>query len=34
VWLGEVVHWQDWVAVALMMVAIASVLLPARAAKS
>lgn len=30
VWLGEVVHWQDWVAVALMMVAIASVLLPSR----
>ena len=31
-WLGEAVHWQDWVAVALMMVAIASVLWPARAA--
>ncbi len=30
VWLGEVVHWQDWVAVALMMVAIASVLWPSR----
>ncbi|RQO37484.1 EamA family transporter [Variovorax sp. KBW07] len=32
VWLGEVVHWQDWVAVVLMMVAIASVLWPARGA--
>jgi len=32
VWLGEAAHWQDWVAVALMMVAIASVLWPARAA--
>jgi drug/metabolite transporter (DMT)-like permease len=30
-WLGEVLHWQDWAAVALMMVAIASVLWPARA---
>jgi drug/metabolite transporter (DMT)-like permease len=29
-WLGEVLHWQDWAAVILMMVAIASVLLPAR----
>lgn len=29
-WLKEAVHWQDWVAVALMMVAIASVLWPAR----
>lgn len=29
-WLGEAVHWQDWVAVALMMVAIASVLWPTR----
>lgn len=29
-WLGESVHWQDGVAVALMMVAIASVLWPAR----
>ena len=29
-WLGEAVHWQDWVAVVLMMVAIASVLWPAR----
>lgn len=28
-WLGEVLHWQDWAAVALMMVAIASVLWPA-----
>jgi drug/metabolite transporter (DMT)-like permease len=32
VWLGEVVHWQDWVAVALMMAAIASVLWPSRSA--
>jgi len=30
VWLGEAVHWQDYVAVMLMMVAIASVLWPAR----
>jgi drug/metabolite transporter (DMT)-like permease len=29
-WLGEQLHWQDWAAVALMMVAIASVLWPAR----
>lgn len=29
VWLGEAVHWQDWTAVALMVVAIASVLWPA-----
>jgi drug/metabolite transporter (DMT)-like permease len=28
--LGEVLHWQDWAAVLLMVVAIASVLLPAR----
>ncbi|MEO8248213.1 MAG: DMT family transporter [Burkholderiales bacterium] len=31
-WLGEVLHWQDWAAVSLMVVAIASVLLPTRAA--
>lgn len=31
-WLGEVLHWQDWAAVVLMMVAIASVLWPAGAA--
>lgn len=31
-WLGEDVHWQDWTAVALMVVAIASVLWPARTA--
>jgi drug/metabolite transporter (DMT)-like permease len=31
VWLKEAVHWQDFVAVLLMMVAIASVLWPARA---
>jgi drug/metabolite transporter (DMT)-like permease len=30
-WLGEVLHWQDWAAVALMVVAIASVLWPTRA---
>jgi drug/metabolite transporter (DMT)-like permease len=30
VWLGEAVHWQDWTAVALMMLAILSVLWPAR----
>lgn len=29
-WLGETVHWQDWTAVALMVVAIASVLWPAK----
>ena len=29
-WLGEVLHWQDWAAVVLMVVAIASVLWPAR----
>jgi drug/metabolite transporter (DMT)-like permease len=31
-WLGEVLHWQDWAAVVLIMVAIASVLWPARSA--
>ena len=31
IWLGEVVHWQDWAAVVLMVVAIAAVLAPARA---
>ncbi|MBI2768301.1 MAG: DMT family transporter [Burkholderiales bacterium] len=31
-WLGEVLHWQDWAAVLLMVVAIASVLWPAKAA--
>lgn len=30
-WLGERLHWQDWVAVALMVLAIASVLWPRRA---
>jgi drug/metabolite transporter (DMT)-like permease len=29
-WLGEVLHWQDWAAVFLMAIAIASVLLPPR----
>jgi drug/metabolite transporter (DMT)-like permease len=29
-WLGEVLHWQDWAAVALVLVAIAAVLAPAR----
>ena len=32
IWLGEVLHWQDWAAVALMVVAIASVLWPERQA--
>jgi len=31
-WLGEVLHWQDWASVLLMMVAIAAVLAPARGA--
>ncbi len=30
-WLGEVLHWQDWAAVGLMVVAIGSVLWPVRA---
>jgi drug/metabolite transporter (DMT)-like permease len=30
-WLGEILHWQDWTAVALMVLAIASVLWPSRA---
>ena len=29
-WLGEVLHWQDWAAVALMVVAIGSVLAPTK----
>ncbi len=29
-WLGEILHWQDWAAVILMVVALGSVLLPAR----
>jgi drug/metabolite transporter (DMT)-like permease len=29
-WLGEVLHWQDWAAVVLMVVAIAAVLAPTR----
>lgn len=29
-WLGEVLHWQDWAAVGLIVLAIGSVLLPAR----
>jgi drug/metabolite transporter (DMT)-like permease len=33
-WLGEVLHWQDWAAVALMVAAIASVLWPARAQRA
>ena len=32
-WLREPVHWQDWTAVVLMMVAIGSVLWPARASR-
>lgn len=31
-WLGEVLHWQDWTAVVLVMLAIATVLWPARPA--
>ena len=31
-WLGEVLHWQDWTAVGLMVVAIASVLWPSKPA--
>lgn len=31
-WLGEVLHWQDWAAIVLVMVAIASVLWPPRSA--
>ena len=31
-WLGEVLHWQDWAAVLLLVLAIASVLWPQRAA--
>lgn len=30
-WLGEVLHWQDWAAMALMVAAIGTVLLPRRA---
>ncbi len=30
-WLGETLHWQDWTAVALMVLSIAAVLWPARA---
>jgi len=30
VWLGEVLHWQDWAAVGLMVASIAAVLWPAR----
>jgi drug/metabolite transporter (DMT)-like permease len=30
IWLGEVLRWQDWAAVALIVVAIASVLWPER----
>lgn len=33
-WLGEVLHWQDWAAVGLIVLAIGSVLLPARAGKT
>ncbi len=32
-WLGEVLHWQDWAAVALVLVAIAAVLAPTRRAR-
>jgi drug/metabolite transporter (DMT)-like permease len=33
-WLGEVLHWQDWAAVVLMVVAIGSVLWPARSPRA
>jgi drug/metabolite transporter (DMT)-like permease len=33
-WLGEILHWQDWAAVVLMVVAIASVLWPSRARRA
>jgi drug/metabolite transporter (DMT)-like permease len=33
-WLNEVLHWQDWTAVVLMVVAIATVLWPSRATSS
>ena len=33
-WLGEILHWQDWAAVTLMMAAIASVLWPAPVART
>jgi drug/metabolite transporter (DMT)-like permease len=33
-WLGEVLHWQDWAAVALMVVAIGSVLAPTKTPNS
>lgn len=33
-WLREAIHWQDWAAVALMVVAIASVLWPAKPAQA
>ena len=33
-WLGEVLHWQDWAAVALMVLAIATVLLPGAGASA
>ena len=32
-WLGEILHWQDWAAVVLMVVAIGSVLWPAERKK-
>src|SRR5690606_14007502 len=31
---GEIPHWQDWLAMVFVMVAIASVLLPSRAARA
>jgi drug/metabolite transporter (DMT)-like permease len=33
-WLGEVLHWQDWAAVVLVMIAIGTVLWPPRSAAS
>jgi drug/metabolite transporter (DMT)-like permease len=32
VWLGEVLHWQDWAAVGLMVLSIAAVLWPKHSA--
>jgi drug/metabolite transporter (DMT)-like permease len=33
-WLGELLHWQDWAAVVLMVAAIASVLWPAQSLRA
>jgi hypothetical protein len=34
VWLNEVLHWQDWAAVGLMVVSIACVLWPQKTSQS